>query len=353
MLSLALVRATICRYFILIYPESWNEEKPLRYIFLVLVLVLCAGGVRADAGFDAWLKELRAEALEQGISQATLDTALDGVARIERVIELDRSQPEFTLTFAQYLDRVVPESRQKRARARLNQHRALLTEIGDAYGVQPRFVVALWGIETDFGRVLGGFKVIPALVTLAYDGRRSAFFRKELLDALHILDEGHISAADMKGSWAGAMGQSQFMPSSFRQYAQDYNKDGHKDIWGTQADVFASAANYLARVGWRDDMAWGREVKLPATGSASPANAMQFHDKKTKKPLPEWARLGVVSVDGAPLPTRALKARLVLPDGAEGRAYLVYANYEAILRWNRSNYFAIAVGTLADSMRGE
>ena len=353
MLSLALVRATICRYFILIYPESWNEEKPLRYIFLVLALVLCAGGVRADAGFDAWLKALRAEAVGQGISQTTLDTALDGVARIERVIELDRSQPEFTLTFAQYLDRVVPESRQKRARARLNQHRALLTEIGDAYGVQPRFVVALWGIETDFGRVLGGFKVIPALVTLAYDGRRSAFFRKELLDALHILDEGHISAADMKGSWAGAMGQSQFMPSSFRQYAQDYNKDGHKDIWGTQADVFASAANYLARVGWRDDMTWGREVRLPATGSASPANAMQFHDKKTKKPLPEWTRLGVVSADGAPLPTRALKARLVLPDGAEGRAYLVYANYEAILRWNRSNYFAIAVGTLADSMRGE
>ena len=329
----------------------------MRYILLTIVLVLSsvlwAGGVRADAGFDAWLKELRVEAMGQGISQATLNSALDGVARIDRVIELDRSQPEFTLTFAQYLERVVPVSRQQRARARFNQHRALLTEIGAAYGVQPRFVVALWGIETDFGRVLGGFKVIPALVTLAYDGRRSAFFRKELLDALHILDEGHITASDMKGSWAGAMGQSQFMPSSFRQYAQDYNKDGNKDIWGTPADVFASAANYLARVGWRDDMTWGREVKLPATGNASAAHAMQFHDKKTKKTLPEWARLGVVSVDGAPLPTRALKARLVLPDGAAGRAYLVYANYEAILRWNRSNYFAIAVGTLADSMRGE
>jgi membrane-bound lytic murein transglycosylase B len=275
------------------------------------------------------------------------------VKLIERVIELDRSQPEFTLTFAQYLERVVPVSRQNRAKARFDEHRDLLKEIGQTYGVQPRFVVALWGIETDFGRVQGGFKVIPALVTLAYDGRRSEFFRKELMDALHIIEEGHISAEEMNGSWAGAMGQSQFMPSSFRQYAQDYDKDGHKDIWTTQSDVFASAANYLKSVGWQDDMTWGREVKLPSSGVASPDKAMALHDNKTKKSLPEWAKLGVLSADGSALPTRPLQARLVLPDGADGPAYLVYANYEAILRWNRSNYFAIAVGTLADSMREE
>jgi membrane-bound lytic murein transglycosylase B len=320
-------------------------------IILAIGFMLWAPFAFADAAFDDWLLQLRKDAVADGISNATLDAALSDVKLIERVIELDRSQPEFTLTFAEYLDRVVPVSRQKRARARLNEHRELLTEIGQTYGVQPRFVVALWGIETDFGRVQGGFKVIPALVTLAYDGRRSKFFRKELMDALHIIEEGHITAADMNGSWAGAMGQSQFMPSSFRQYAEDYDKDGHKDIWTTQSDVFASAANYLASVGWQDDMTWGRQVKLPSTGITSPEKAMAFHDSKAKKTLPEWAKLGILSADGSALPTRPLNARLVLPGGADGPAYLVYANYEAILKWNRSNYFAIAVGTLADSMR--
>ena len=197
-------------------------------IILTLVCFLSLSSAHADADFDKWLEELRSDALADGISPATLDAALTDVALIPRVIELDRSQPEFTLTFAQYLDRVVPVSRQNRAKARLAEYRAMLTEISEKYGVQSRFIVALWGIETDFGRVQGGFSVIPALVTLAYDGRRSAFFRKELIEALHIIDDGHISENDMKGSWAGAMGQSQFMPSSFRQYAQDYNNDGKK-----------------------------------------------------------------------------------------------------------------------------
>ena len=300
---------------------------------------------------ETWLVKLRQDAREEGISEATLDAALDGVQLIPRVIELDRKQPEFTLTFAQYLERVVPVSRQKRARARYDTHRELLAEIGDKYGVQPRFIVALWGIETDFGRVLGGFDVIPALVSLSYDGRRSAFFRKELIAALKIIDEGHVTADNMKGSWAGAMGQSQFMPTSFRRFAEDYNGDGRRDIWSTQADVFASAANYLKRSGWRNDITWGREVRLPQTGIASPGQAMKLHDDKTWKPLPEWAQLGLLNVGGDALPTRAIRARLVLPDGADGRAYLVYDNFEAILKWNRSNYFAIAVGTLSDSMR--
>ncbi|MDC1115665.1 lytic murein transglycosylase [Alphaproteobacteria bacterium] len=320
-------------------------------IILTLVCILSFSTAYADADFDMWLNDLRKDAIADGISSETLDAALTDVALIPRVIELDRSQPEFTLTFAQYLERVVPVSRQKRAQARREEHRAMLDEIGAKYGVQPRFIVALWGIETDFGRVQGGFKVIPALVTLAYDGRRSKFFRKELMDALHIIEDGHISAANMNGSWAGAMGQSQFMPSSFRQYAQDYNNDGKKDIWDTQSDVFASAANYLSSVGWRSDMTWGRLVSLPSDGIASPSKAMALHDNKTKKLLPEWSKLGIKSADGSALPTRPLKARLVMPDGADGPAYLVYANYEAILRWNRSNYFAIAVGTLADSMR--
>ncbi|MGC6485154.1 MAG: lytic murein transglycosylase [Candidatus Puniceispirillales bacterium] len=320
-------------------------------LMLSLTVFLGVTTAHAAENLDDWLRDLRADARAEGVSEATLDAALTGVALVPRVIELDRKQPEFTLTFAQYLDRVVPVSRQKRAQARYQTHRALLEEIGAKYGVQPRFIVALWGIETDFGRVLGGFDVIPALVSLAYDGRRSAFFRKELMHALKIIDEGHITVDAMKGSWAGAMGQSQFMPSSFRRFAEDYDGDGRRDIWGTQADVFASAANYLKRSGWRDDITWGREVRLPASGEASPANAMALHDSKTWKPLPQWAALGVLKNDGSALPSRAIRARLVLPDGADGRSYLVYDNYEAILKWNRSNYFAIAVGTLSDTMR--
>ena len=323
----------------------------LPFLIIIFSVFSLHHTVHADEGLAPWLEQLRADARAEGISDETLDAALDNVALIPRVIELDRKQPEFTLTFAQYLDRVVPQSRKNRARARFETHRALLEEIGDKYGVQPRFIVALWGIETDFGRVLGGFDVIPALVSLAYDGRRSAFFRGELMHALKIIDEGHITADSMKGSWAGAMGQSQFMPSSFRRYAEDYNGDGRRDIWGTQSDVFASAANYLKRSGWRDDITWGREVRLPTSGIASPAQAMALHDGKVWKRLPEWAGLGIRNIDGDELPSRNIRARLVLPDGEDGRAYLVYDNYEAILKWNRSNYFAIAVGTLSDSMR--
>jgi len=305
----------------------------------------------ATQSFDSWLIDLRKEASSKGISEATLDAALTGIEPIPRVIELDRKQPEFTLTFAEYLNLVVPDSRKKRARDRFETHRSLLTTIGEKYGVQPRFIVALWGIETDFGRVMGSFKVIPALASLAYDGRRSAFFRKELMFALEVIEGGHITADAMMGSWAGAMGQSQFMPSSFIRYAQDYDGDGRRDIWGTQGDVFASAANYLKQVGWRNDITWGRQVLLAKTGAASPDNAMKLHDAKTWKGLSEWAKLGVVRTDGTALPERNIKARLVLPDGKDGPAYLVYENYEAILKWNRSNYFAIAVGTLSDAMR--
>jgi membrane-bound lytic murein transglycosylase B len=304
-----------------------------------------------DQSFESWLVELRAEAADKGIGESTLNAALTGIAPIPRVIELDRKQPEFTLTFMEYLDRVVPQSRKSRAQARFREHQSILTEIGETYGVQPRFIVALWGIETDFGRVLGSFNVIPALATLAHDGRRSAYFRSELLHALRIIDEGHITADAMKGSWAGAMGQNQFMPSSFNHYAQDYDGDGRQDIWGTQVDVFASAANYLKRVGWRSDMTWGRKVMLPETGGASRANAKALHDAETRKSLKEWASLGVKREDGTVLPDRNIQARLVVPSGGNGPAYLVYANYEAILKWNRSNYFAIAVGTLSDSVR--
>ena len=308
------------------------------------LVALCASGAAADEPFDEWLAELRAEAVTAGIGESLLDAALQDVEPLPRVIELDRRQPEGRMTAREYLDLVVPDSRVEAARERLARHRPLLDAVAATYGVQPRFIVSLWGIETDFGRRTGNYGVVPALATLAWDGRRSAFFRGELLAALRILDEGHIAPADMLGSWAGAMGQSQFMPSSFLSYAVDRDGDGRRDIWGNLEDVFASIANYLAHADWKDDRTWGRGVLLPAG----------FDDEllglDTVKPIGGWQALGVRRLDGRDLPTRPLPASIVRPDGEGGDAWMVYDNFRATLRWNRSTYFAIAVGRLADRM---
>ncbi len=292
--------------------------------------------------FEVWLGDLRAEAEAAGIGESTLDAALDGLSPIPRVIELDRRQPEFTQTFDEYMARRVTPGLVEEGRRVLSEQRALLTEIGGRYGVQPRFIVALWGVETRYGKYTGGFPVIAALATLAYDGRRSAYFRSELLNALEIVDQGHIEPANMIGSWAGAMGQNQFMPSSFLRFAVDFDGDQRRDIWTTHADVFASTANYLSRAGWRGDQTWGREVRLPE--GFDPALA----GLGVVKRLSGWQRLGVRRADGGDLPSRDLRASIVLPGGADGPAYVVYSNYRAILKWNRSDYFAVSVGYLAD-----
>jgi membrane-bound lytic murein transglycosylase B len=297
--------------------------------------------------FASWLQALHVEAQQRGISQATLEAALTGLQPLPRVIELDRKQPEFTLTYTQYLQRVVPPERVQRGKRLLNEHRALLTEIGAAYGVQPRFIVALWGIESDYGRSTGGFSVIAALATLAYEGRRSSLFRRELLHALQIIDEGHIRPEAMIGSWAGAMGQSQFMPSSFRQYAVDYDDDGRRDIWTSLPDVFASTAHYLARAGWRRDQTWGHRVAVPADFDIA------LTGLQVRKPLPTWQTLGIRRTDGSDLPSRSLQASLLLPEDPKGPAFLVYENFRTLLKWNHSNYFALAVGQLADGLRDE
>lgn len=294
--------------------------------------------------FRDWLTGLKAEALAQGIRSETLASALDGIAPNPKVLELDRRQPEFTLSFRQYMDRVVPDARVQQGKQKLRENRALLAEIGRKYGVQPRFIVAFWAVESDFGRLTGGFPVIESLATLAYDGRRSAYFRKELLNALKIIDQGHVEPKRMIGSWAGAMGQFQFMPSSYLAYAVDHDGNGRKDLWNDRADGFASAANYLARAGWRGDQTWGRPVRLPARFDSKLAGL------EVRKPLDEWQKIGVRRADGGELPAgRAdLLASVVLADGADGPAFLVYGNYNSILKWNRSTFFAMAVGQLAD-----
>lgn len=307
---------------------------------------------RSDASppsqpFGPWLAAMRAEASAEGISETTLAAALDGIEPIPRVIELDRDQPEFTLTFQQYLQRVAPDARVARGQRRLEENREILEAVSQEYGVPPEQIVALWGIETDFGRVSGGFQVVPALATLAHDGRRSAYFRGELMQALRIIDGGHIAAEAMMGSWAGAMGQCQFMPSSFVNAAVDRDGDGRKDIWGTPADVFASAANLLKRNGWRRGEPWGLHVKLPAVFDLGDEGL------DTRRTLSIWQDLGIRRPDGADLPDEDILASLIMPDGPDGPVFLVYENYRAILRWNRSHYFALTAGYLADRIAGK
>jgi peptidoglycan lytic transglycosylase B len=309
---------------------------------LVAAMGLATDALAAADAFDTWLVGVRREARQKGVKAATLDAAFRDVRPIARVIELSQRQPEFTLTLDRYLQIVLTDERIAKGRERYRLHQALLRRASRAYGVQPQYIVALWGIETKYGTVVGGFPVVGALATLAYQGGRRRFFRAELLNALKILDQGHITPDRMVGSWAGAMGQNQFMPSSFLAYAVDGNGDGKRDIWGTLPDVFASTANYLRRVGWRHGESWGREVRLTARFNRALLNARQLRS------VIAWSRLGVRRLDGGPLPRSTIKGRLIVPIRSGGRAFLVYQNFRAIKRWNNSDYFAIAVGKLAD-----
>ncbi len=299
----------------------------------------------AGVPFEEWLQHFRQEALASGISGKTVSEALSGISPLQRVIELDRSQPEKKLTFSEYRSRVINDRRIRQGKEMLSRHAQILSQVEKEYGVPAKFIVALWGIETSYGENTGGFKVVPALATLAWEGRRGEFFKSELINALRIIDQGHIGAADMKGSWAGAMGQNQFMPSSFYRFAVDYNNDGRKDIWKTEADVFASTANYLSRNGWIADQKWGRFVILPSGFNTDMAGL----DKKML--IAEWNRIGVRLPDNSPLPTASgMEASLILPDGVGGQAFLVYDNYRVIMTWNKSLYFATSVGLLADAI---
>lgn len=300
----------------------------------------------APSAFADWLEGLRAEARSAGISDGTLETALAEVAPIERVLELDRRQPEFTQTFWTYMDKRVTPERIARGRRLLAEHRELLGRVAARYGVQPRFLVAFWGLETNYGDLTGGFPVIGALATLAYDERRADFFRAQLLDALKILDNGDITLENMTGSWAGAMGQVQFIPSTYLGHAVDFDGDRRRDIWFSLPDVFASAANFLSNLGWAGDEIWGREVRLP------PDFDLELANLSLRKPITEWQRLGVRRADGSDLPMADIEGAIVLPAGHHGPAFLVYRNFDAILDWNRSILYALSVGHLADQLIG-
>ena len=240
-----------------------------------------------------------------------------------------------------FLEKVVTPDKINDGRVQLSENWQLLMRIHDRFNVQPRFIVALWAVESNFGKVMGNYAVVSALATLAFDGRRSSFFRPELIAALRIIDQGNISADAMVGSWAGAMGQCQFMPSTFLNYAVDFDGDGRRDIWGDRADVLGSIANYIGSLGWRGDQGWGRSVIVPANFDA------RLTGLDGKRPTADWSRMGVRTADASPLP--GVEASLVMPDGGDGPALLVYDNFRTIMKWNKSTHFAAAVGMLADS----
>jgi len=268
------------------------------------------------------------------------------VKPLDWIIKLDRAQPEFKKTLPEYLAGAVTPKRVTQGQRLFSENSTIFTQIVEKFQVQPRFLLALWGIETNFGRRTGKVPVIDALVTLAYDGRRSDYFRSELLVALKILDQGHIKYEQMKGSWAGAMGQVQFMPSSFLHYGVDGNGDGRIDLWNTREDYLSSAANYLVKSGWDHKYTWGREVSLPKPLTAD------YFGLEQQRFLSEWQKLGVRTIGNKDLPKNQITASLIQPDGPGGRAFLVYANYRVLMKWNKAHRFAIAVGSLADQIGG-
>ncbi len=312
---------------------------------MLLAVPIQAQAQTLEQSFDEWITALRAEAIALGISEATL-AALDQLEPVSRVLELDNSQPEFVQTFTHYLGLRVTEAQIERGQSLLRQHAALLEEVRSRYGVQPHYLAAFWAIESNFGRNTGGFSVLQALATLAYDPRRAEFFRRELLTALQIIDDGHIAADSMSGSWAGAMGQLQFLPSVFYSYGVDGDNDGRIDIWNSLPDIFHSAANFLSESGWRGDERWGREVILPVNFD------FRLSGTGTRKRLQEWKELGIIQTSGAPIPVADMDASIVLPVGAAGPAFLAYDNYRTTLVYNPSTFYALTVGHLADRFTG-
>jgi membrane-bound lytic murein transglycosylase B len=295
--------------------------------------------------FARWVVEFSISARAVGIDEATLQIAFDNVRFVPRIIELDRAQPEFTRAVWDYLDNALSTQRIARGQDKLLQLRPVVEPIAARYGVPAEVLVAIWGMESNYGSFVGDIPTIDALATLGFEGRREEWARGQLLAALRILQNRDIDRAQMIGSWAGAMGQTQFLPSNFLAYAVDADGDGRRDIWNSLADVMASTANFLASSGWQAGQPWGLEVRLP------PGFDYARADADMRQPTTQWADEGVQAMDGAPLPALA-DSSILLPAGARGPAYLVGPNFRTILRYNNSTSYALAVGLLAQQLAG-
>ena len=300
--------------------------------------------VEADA-FRACLRDLQSEARQAGVSDRIVDGVVPQLSLQRRVLELDRKQPEFAQTFAGYIKTRVTDERVNTGRTLYQRHRSFLDQLTARYGVPGQYLVAFWGLETNFGSYLGNMPTLDSLATLACDPRRSDFFTSEFVTALRVLERESLNPEQMRGSWAGAVGHTQFMPSSYIRYAVDGDGDGRIDLWGSEKDALASGANFLAALGWESGLRWGREVALPPGFDFSLAGNRPLA-------LNEWARLGVHRADGSPLSGDGIEARLLVPSGHEGPAFLVYDNFSVIMKWNRSEFYALSVGHLADRIAG-
>lgn len=315
-----------------------------------------------DNDFDIWLKALRTEAVSKGFSETSINLAFSEIhAPLPRIVQNDRNQAEVVQTYAAYLTARVSEWKKTNGTARMLEHKALLDEITASYGVQARFIVAIWGMETNFGTYPMPESVFSALATLAYDKRRAEFYRGQFFYALSMLDSGFPSYEQMKGSWAGAMGQTQFMPENYERYAVDFDKDGKRDIWDSNADVLASIANYFTTFGWSGDETWGRRVKLPTTdektlsadvttGLAPDRRCVPYKSMGVWRNLQDWQALGLRNIDGSDLPARAMPAALITADANDGEGYLVYRNFCTLMRYNPAFKYALSIALLSDEI---
>ncbi|KRA98349.1 lytic transglycosylase [Devosia sp. Root685] len=308
---------------------------------LVLGLAAPAHGNSAD-----FVRGLWPDAQAMGVSRQAFDASFASYSPISKVMELTRKQPEFSQTVQQYIDKRVTAAQAGKGAAMRKEWAQTLAGAQQRFGVQPEVVLAIWGMETNFGGFMGGNNTIHALATLTEGGYRTDFFRKELLTALRIVSDGHITPDQMVGSWAGAMGHTQFMPSSFMRYAIDYNGDGRKDIWNSVPDALGSTANYLNAFGWRPGETWGYEVKFPAGFDFARARQLD------KAPLSQWQAMGISRVSGKAFPRASDMGRLYMPAGASGPAFLLLPNFDVIKRYNNSDSYALAVGHLADRIIG-
>ncbi|MED5387894.1 MAG: lytic murein transglycosylase [Pseudomonadota bacterium] len=317
--------------------------------FSLIALFLCCS-LPAQAldseSFALCISKLRQAGLDAGLPAQVISQYLDDAKLNERVVELDRSQPEFTSSFADYFQRRVSEQRIEKGRKKYRDHAELLNRLTRQYGVPGHYLVAFWGLETNYGGYLGNIPTLDALATLTCEGRRGDYFQGELFNALRILQAGDVQVSQMKGSWAGAMGQTQFMPAVFLKHAQDHDGDGRRDLWGSTEDALASAAHFLQSLGWQREERWGREILLPSGFD------YQLTGFGNQRPLRDWAALGLTLPDGRPLPAAEMEAAVIVPAGHQGPAFLAYQNFRVIMGWNRSESYAIAVGRLADRIAG-
>ncbi len=302
--------------------------------------------VQEHPDFATCVINLQQKAKTAGISQQIIDTTVANLKFVPRVIELDNQQPEFTTSFGDYFDKRVTPWRVEQGRKMMAKHESLLTKLTKEYGVPGQYIVAFWGLETNFGSYKGSMPVLDSLATLACDPRRSDYFTGELLQALKLKQQYNFADNKMVGSWAGAMGHTQFMPTNYRKYAVDGDGDGIADLWNSEVDALTSAANFLQHLGWKADERWGREVLLPVD------YPFAYLGGKHPLPLVKWQALDIKKSNGQPLSTPDMQAALYLPAGHTGPAFLGYDNFNVIMRWNRSEFYAIAVGHLADRING-